>query len=184
MRAAGKVPTTVTSSEPSHRWHRQSRKGLRQRATKASAARTLSACATCGATDPQPKAVQRGLAIDARRHRIDQRHGQAPIAQQPGKVQIRADLNRRAHRCPPRSERGNCPAGQPRARFQQPIAVQHIHPVGIGRDEDIGGAPSWIWRASADDPASDTIRSCPVAASNPSSISAMALVRLAAAIHR
>jgi hypothetical protein len=43
------------------------------------------------------------------------------------------------------------------------------------------GAPCWIWRASAEDPASETTTSWPVAASNPVSISASALLRLAAA---
>src|SRR6056297_1501029 len=55
-----------------------------------------------------------------------------------------------------------------------------IHP-GLAEMKISAGAPCWIWRASADDPASETTRSWPVAASKLVSIPVIALLMLAAA---
>src|SRR6056297_763415 len=52
---------------------------------------------------------------------------------------------------------------------------------GLAEMKMSAGAPCWIWRASAEDPASETVTSCPVPASNRCSTSAIALAMLAAA---
>ena len=88
---------------------------------------------------PEAEVLQRRLAVDARGHGIDQRHGQPSIAEKARKIEAGSDLDGVGLRAEGDENEGVPEEVEPRAFLDQPIGLDRVHPVGAGRDEDVGG---------------------------------------------
>ena len=113
--------------------------GASPRATRASAARTLSARATCGATAvPDAEALERRLAVEPGRDVIGVAHREAAAAERACEIEAGRDLERglavrRRHQHQAVAEQIGARAGADQAAFREVV-----HPFRVGGDEDVG----------------------------------------------
>ena len=123
-------------------------------ATSASAARTLSAWATFGATlRPEPEVGERRLAVDAGRHRVDERHGEVTVAEQAGEIEPGRKIDRRRSRVVRDQHEAVAEQVAPGARGEKAGASRRSIQSVLAERKTSAGAPSSIWRASAEEPA-------------------------------
>jgi hypothetical protein len=112
--------------------------GASPRETSSSAARTFSACAIFPEdAGPQPKLLQRSLAVLAGRDSVDVGHRQASVAEKLGKVEPGLDLDRL--RPVLGCDQHDAIAEQvgARLRLDEALGREIVHPVEVGGDEHL-----------------------------------------------